>query len=137
MHAPIRATLPLAPVGGDGVHLIAADGRRYLDCLAGAGTSPSATTIRSCRQRLIDDPESGVPPPAGMLVEVVQGEGGSIPVPAAWLRAIRRITADRGIPLIVDEVQTGLGRTGRLFAVQHAGIVPDVGHSARQGLLLA
>jgi diaminobutyrate-2-oxoglutarate transaminase len=77
-------------------------------------------------ERLLDDPESGVAPPAGMLVEVVQGEGGSIPAPAGWLRAIRRITADRGIPLIVDEVQTGLGRTGRLFAVEHAGIVPDV-----------
>jgi diaminobutyrate-2-oxoglutarate transaminase len=77
-------------------------------------------------ERLLDDPESGVPPPAGMLLEVVQGEGGSIPAPVGWLRAMRRITAERGIPLIVDEVQTGLGRTGRLFAVEHAGVVPDV-----------
>jgi diaminobutyrate-2-oxoglutarate transaminase len=77
-------------------------------------------------ERLLDDPESGVPPVAGMLLEVVQGEGGSIPAPVGWLRAMRRITPDRGIPLIVDEVQTGLGRTGRLFAVEHAGTVPDV-----------
>jgi diaminobutyrate-2-oxoglutarate transaminase len=77
-------------------------------------------------ERLLDDPESGMPPVAGMLLEVVQGEGGSIPAPVGWLRAMRRITADRGIPLIVDEVQTGLGRAGRLFAVEHAGVVPDV-----------
>jgi diaminobutyrate-2-oxoglutarate transaminase len=77
-------------------------------------------------ERLLDDPESGIAPPAGMLLEVVQGEGGSIPAPDPWLQAMRRLTAERGIPLIVDEVQTGLGRTGRLFAVEHAGIVPDV-----------
>lgn len=61
-----------------------------------------------------------------MILKVVQGEGGVIPAPDAWLREIRRITHERAIPLIVDEVQTGLGRTGRLYAFEHAGISPDV-----------
>lgn len=75
---------------------------------------------------LLDDPESGITPPAGMMLEVVQGEGGSIPAPDGWLREIRRITRERGIPLILDEIQTGWGRTGKLYAFEHAGIVPDV-----------
>lgn len=77
-------------------------------------------------ERLLDDPNSGVVSPAGMIVEIVQGEGGVIPAPHAWLREIRRITHERKIPLIIDEVQTGLGRTGTLFAFEQAGIVPDV-----------
>jgi diaminobutyrate-2-oxoglutarate transaminase len=75
---------------------------------------------------LLDDPESGIPHPAAMILEVVQGEGGSIPAPDEWLREIRRITRERNIPLILDEVQTGWGRTGKLYALEHAGIVPDV-----------
>jgi len=87
-----------------------------------AGQRLSSTYI----ERLLDDPNSGIVPPAGMILEVIQGEGGVIPASAAWLREIRRITSERNIPLIVDEVQTGLGRTGTLFAFEHAGIVPDV-----------
>jgi diaminobutyrate-2-oxoglutarate transaminase len=75
---------------------------------------------------LLDDPESGIPHPAAMILEVVQGEGGSIPAPDEWLREIRRITRERNIPLILDEVQTGWGRTGKLYAFEHAGIIPDV-----------
>lgn len=77
-------------------------------------------------EHLLDDPESGVLPPAGMIFEAVQGEGGSIPAPVEWVREMRRITKERGIPLIIDEVQTGIGRTGKLFAFEHAGIIPDV-----------
>ncbi|MFP3360322.1 aminotransferase class III-fold pyridoxal phosphate-dependent enzyme, partial [Planococcus sp. SIMBA_143] len=58
--------------------------------------------------------------------EVVQGEGGAIPAPIEWLQEMRRITSERGIPLIIDEIQTGIGRTGKMFAFEHAGIVPDV-----------
>ena len=75
---------------------------------------------------LLDDPEGGTPPPAGMVLEVVQGEGGSIPAPDDWLRDVRRITRERAIPLILDEVQTGWGRTGKLYAFEHPGIEPDV-----------
>lgn len=75
---------------------------------------------------MLADPESGVRPPAAMIVEVVQGEGGAIAAPVEWLREIRRVTEEHGILLIVDEVQTGFGRTGKLFAFEHAGIVPDI-----------
>lgn len=77
-------------------------------------------------ENLLDDPNSGISRPAGMIVEVVQGEGGVIPAPDGWLREIRRITRERGIPLIIDEVQTGVGRTGRMYAFEHAEIIPDV-----------
>lgn len=77
-------------------------------------------------ERLLDDSNSGIAPPAAMILEAVQGEGGVIPAPDEWLRTIRRIAAQRGIPLIVDEVQTGVARTGAMYAFEHAGIVPDV-----------
>ncbi|MDY7232546.1 aspartate aminotransferase family protein [Hyalangium rubrum] len=77
-------------------------------------------------EHLLDDPESGILPPAAMILEVVQGEGGCIPAPAQWLREVRRITQERDIPLIIDEVQTGFGRTGWLYAFQESGILPDV-----------
>jgi acetylornithine/LysW-gamma-L-lysine aminotransferase len=63
---------------------------------------------------------------AGVLVEVVQGEGGVRPADADYLQGLRRLCDERGKLLIVDEVQTGLGRTGRWFACQHADLVPDV-----------
>ncbi|MBW7474906.1 aspartate aminotransferase family protein [Paenibacillus oenotherae] len=76
-------------------------------------------------ERTLSDPESGITAPAGMIVEAVQGEGGVIPAPDEWLREMRRITKQNGIPLIMDEVQTGFGRTGSMFAFQHSGIIPD------------
>lgn len=77
-------------------------------------------------ERLLDDSNSGIAPPAAMILEAVQGEGGVIPAPDDWLREIRRITREREIPLILDEVQTGGGRTGKLYAFEHAGILPDI-----------
>lgn len=77
-------------------------------------------------ENLLDNPESGIVSPAGVIVEVVQGEGGSVPAPIEWLKELRRITRERNIPLIIDEVQTGIGRTGKMFAFEHAGIEPDV-----------
>lgn len=74
----------------------------------------------------LTDPESGVMPPAGMILEPLQGEGGVVPTSANWLREVRRITRDAGVPLILDEIQCGVARTGKPFAFQHAGIVPDV-----------
>ncbi len=87
-----------------------------------AGTAMGARYI----ENLFDDPNSGVLLPAGMILEVVQGEGGVNPAPDDWLRTVRDITKRRGIPLILDEVQTGLGRTGRMYAFEHAGVTPDV-----------
>lgn len=77
-------------------------------------------------ERTLSDPNGGIVDPAGVIVEPVQGEGGAIPAPTEWLREVRRITRERDIPLIVDEIQSGLGRTGELWAFEHAGIVPDV-----------
>jgi acetylornithine/N-succinyldiaminopimelate aminotransferase len=63
---------------------------------------------------------------AAILIEPVQGEGGIRPVPDAGLRALRALCDDHGILLILDEVQCGMGRTGRLFAHEWAGITPDI-----------
>lgn len=63
---------------------------------------------------------------AAVVVEAVQGEGGVHPADADYLRGLRQICDETGALLIVDEVQTGFGRTGRWFAFQHAGIIPDV-----------
>jgi acetylornithine/LysW-gamma-L-lysine aminotransferase len=63
---------------------------------------------------------------AAVLIEAVQGEGGVHLADAKWLRELRRLCTERGALLIVDEVQAGLGRCGRWFAYQAAGIVPDV-----------
>ncbi|MDX6355006.1 MAG: diaminobutyrate-2-oxoglutarate transaminase, partial [Streptomyces sp.] len=95
-------------------------------CPFGIGGERGAQLSARFAAHLLDDPKGGVQPPAAMLLEAVQGEGGVIPAPDAWLRWMREITAARGIPLIVDEVQTGVGRTGTFWAVERSGIVPDV-----------
>lgn len=61
-----------------------------------------------------------------VLLECIQGEGGVIPLPADYLQAVRRLCTERDILLLVDEVQTGAGRTGKFLACEHAGILPDV-----------
>jgi predicted acetylornithine/succinylornithine family transaminase len=63
---------------------------------------------------------------AAVLLEPVQGEGGVNPAPPEYLQAVRRLCDERGALFMVDEVQTGLGRTGRWFGFQHAGVRPDV-----------
>jgi acetylornithine aminotransferase len=66
------------------------------------------------------------PRTAAVLIEPIQGEAGIRVPPDGYLRAVRQVTADAGVLLIVDEIQSGMGRTGRFFAHQHAGIRPDV-----------
>ena len=63
---------------------------------------------------------------AGIVVEAVQGEGGYIPAPKEFMQALRRICDEHGIMLIVDEVQSGMGRTGKMFATDHYDIKPDI-----------
>ncbi|WP_334073906.1 MULTISPECIES: diaminobutyrate--2-oxoglutarate transaminase [Paenibacillus] len=94
-------------------------------CPFGVGGDETQRLSLRYIENVLRDPESGIVPPAAMIVEPVQGEGGSIPAPPGWLTELRRITKERDIPLIVDEVQTGFGRTGKLFAFEHAGIEPD------------
>jgi diaminobutyrate-2-oxoglutarate transaminase len=95
-------------------------------CPFGIGGERGAELAARWTESLLDDPKSGVPEPAGMILEPVQGEGGVIPAPDEWLRRMRAITADRSIALIADEVQTGVGRTGTFWGVDHSGVVPDV-----------
>src|SRR5438552_11551117 len=63
---------------------------------------------------------------AGILIEPVQGEGGIRPLPPNELRALRELCNEHGILLVLDEVQCGIGRTGKLFAHQWAGMTPDI-----------
>jgi 4-aminobutyrate aminotransferase len=63
---------------------------------------------------------------AGIVVEAVQGEGGYVPAPAEFLQGLRRICDEHGILLIVDEVQSGMGRTGKMFASDHYDLKPDI-----------
>ena len=95
-------------------------------CPFGRGGEASHKLSSAYIENMLDDPESGMLQPAGMIFEAVQGEGGSVPARAEWIKEMRRITKERGIPLIIDEVQTGIGRTGKMFAFEHAGIIPDV-----------
>ncbi|MBI5825888.1 MAG: aspartate aminotransferase family protein [Chloroflexi bacterium] len=63
---------------------------------------------------------------AAVILEVVQGEGGVYPASTEYVQAARRICDERGALLIVDEIQTGFGRTGKMFAIQHFGVTPDL-----------
>src|ERR1700704_4629200 len=63
---------------------------------------------------------------AAIVVEAVQGEGGYVPAPLGFLKGLRRICDEHGIMLIVDEVQSGMGRTGKMFACEHYGVQADI-----------
>ena len=63
---------------------------------------------------------------AAIIIEPVIGEGGYVPVPERFLQALRDICDEHGILLVLDEVQSGFGRTGKFFAFEHTGIIPDV-----------
>ena len=62
---------------------------------------------------------------AAIVVEPIQGEGGYVVAPTQFLERLRELTTAHGILLVVDEVQSGMGRTGRMFAIEHAGVKPD------------
>ncbi len=95
-------------------------------CLMGLGGEAGTKACINYFERLLKDPESGVIKPAAVILEAIQGEGGVIPAPVEFLQAVRRITKELDIPLICDEIQCGMGRSGKVFAFEHAGIVPDV-----------
>ncbi|NWC00079.1 aspartate aminotransferase family protein [Pseudomonas gingeri] len=95
-------------------------------CPFGLGGAQGVKVNLHYLENLLNDPEGGVQLPAAIIVEAVQGEGGMIPADLDWLRGLRRITEKAGVALIVDEIQSGFGRTGKMFAFEHAGIIPDV-----------
>jgi 4-aminobutyrate aminotransferase len=87
-----------------------------------------AAATESAMNRLRELTSTEIPPSAvaAILIEPVQGEGGYTPAPPAFLRELRDFCDRHGILLIADEVQTGFGRTGTMWAFEAAGIVPDV-----------
>ena len=92
------------------------------------GLGGEAGTDAACAyfERMLKDPESGVTKPAAVIIEPIQGEGGVIPAPRKFLQTIRRVTKELDIPMIVDEIQCGVGRSGQMFAFEDSGIIPDV-----------
>ncbi len=117
-------TDPKGPLGSSDVHHLPYpyDYRPPMGLSGETGHRANARLL----ERTLDDPASGVGDPAGVILEPVQGEGGAVPAPTEWLREVRRVTRERDVPLVVDEVQTGLGRTGERWGFEHADIVPDV-----------
>lgn len=77
-------------------------------------------------RRLLTDPGSGIEPPAAVILECVQGEGGAQAARPDWLRGIAALARDSGALLIVDDIQAGCGRTGSFFSFDGLGIVPDL-----------
>lgn len=92
--------------------------------------SDEATVTRDCIKWIENRLFQTTTPPeevAGIVLEVVQGEGGYIPAPTAFVKELRRICDQHGIMLIVDEVQSGMGRTGKMFALDHhEGVMADI-----------
>lgn len=95
-------------------------------CPFGLGGDAGVKAACAYFERLLKDPESGITKPAAVILEPIQGEGGVIPAPVEFLQTVRRITQELDIPMIVDEIQCGIGRSGTFFAFEEAHIVPDV-----------
>ncbi|MCB9436649.1 MAG: aminotransferase class III-fold pyridoxal phosphate-dependent enzyme [Anaerolineales bacterium] len=87
-----------------------------------------AQTIAFCMQQLELLLKSQTPPDetAAIIIEPVLGEGGYVPAPVAFLQQLREFCTEHGILFVADEVQSGFGRTGKMFCFEHAGIVPDI-----------
>ncbi|ACY18639.1 aspartate aminotransferase family protein [Haliangium ochraceum] len=118
--APKRALGPLMP----GIHFFPYSYCRR--CPLALKPDTCSTNCVQYLERVLDDVNGGVPTPAAVIMEVVQGEGGVIPATPTFAREVRRITRERDIPLIVDEIQSGCGRTGRWYGFEHYDIEPDV-----------
>ncbi|MEV0680776.1 diaminobutyrate--2-oxoglutarate transaminase family protein [Actinosynnema sp. NPDC050436] len=84
------------------------------------------TNCAALLEHALEDPNGGIPKPAAVVLELVQGEGGVIPARPDFVRRIRALTRALDIPLVVDEVQTGCGRTGTWFAFEQYDVEPDV-----------
>jgi diaminobutyrate-2-oxoglutarate transaminase len=93
---------------------------------AGVDAATWDTTAVALLEQALTDPNGGIAPPAAVIMEMVQGEGGVNPASREFAQRVRRLTRELGIPLIVDEVQTGCGRTGSWFAFEQYDIEPDI-----------
>ena len=98
---------------------------------------PFDLTHPSCGMACVDytadmiDSQIGADNVAALIVEPVQGEGGFVVAPDDWLPALRSVCTEREILMIDDEVQSGMGRTGKLFAIEHYDVVPDIVTTAK------
>ena len=119
-HAPKAA---LGALGGDVQHLPFPGSYR---CPFGEGGERGAELCARALRWALNDTHSGILPPAAILVEPVQGEGGVHPAPPAFAAAVRVAASGAGAVLVADEVQTGLGRTGTLWGSDGLGLDPDV-----------
>jgi 4-aminobutyrate aminotransferase-like enzyme len=111
----------------------------YPDPYRSPWDDPRATVLALLEQALTD-PASGVEPPACVLVEPIQGNGGVVIPPAGFLAGLRDLCDRTGTLLVFDEIQSGFGRSGRMWAADHDGVVPDlmtVGKGIGGGLALA
>jgi len=91
------------------------------------GWSPEQTETFCLRElELLLKSQTAPSETAAMLIEPVQGEGGYVPPTPGFLQGLRRICDEHGILLIADEIQSGFGRTGKWFAIEHFGVVPDI-----------
>ncbi len=88
----------------------------------------AAEAARRCLQALRELLQHQTRPEhtSALIVELVQGEGGLIPAPPEFLRGLRALCDEHGMLFIADEIQTGAGRTGRMFACEHTGLQPDI-----------
>ncbi|HJT66999.1 MAG TPA: acetyl ornithine aminotransferase family protein [Pyrinomonadaceae bacterium] len=92
------------------------------DCAGGGAAQGALNWIEERLFKTTTPPEEV----AAIVVEAVQGEGGYVPAPQGFLPGLRRICDEHGILLIIDEVQSGMGRTGKMFASEHYGVQPDI-----------
>ena len=112
------------PNGVPGVHFFP-----YSSCSrCPVGFIPQTCTINCVHylEQALQDPNGGIPLPAAVVLEMVQGEGGVVPAHPDFVARVRALTRALDIPLVVDEVQTGCGRTGTWFAFEQYDIEPDV-----------
>jgi len=77
-------------------------------------------------EHLVRDPDTGATSPGSLLIEPIQGEGGIVVPPDGYLQEIRRICTEYGLVLIMDEIQTGFARTGKMFCCEHSNVTPDI-----------
>jgi acetylornithine/N-succinyldiaminopimelate aminotransferase len=102
--------------------LSATGNKKYLD-----GFGPPVEGFDQVAYGELEAVKKAIGPETGaILIEPVMGEGGVRVVPHAFLRALRKLCDERGLLLVFDEVQSGIGRTGALFAYEHSGVTPDI-----------
>ena len=110
-HGPLPAGVFVAP---------------FPSALAYGGDAEAASAACLAQVRHLLASQTAPAETAAMVIEPVLGEGGYVPAPGSFLRGLAELCAETGILFVADEVQTGFGRTGRMFAVEHHGVRPDV-----------